>query len=107
MADYDLYGFRSNNLREVARRLEDSFGLTFVPHESLFRGGEYYAYGLPGEEEFILQCNRELDDELAEPSFPEYPILLYVGATERSDTIRQMVAAAMGGEACLLWHKSL
>jgi hypothetical protein len=108
---HDLYGFADDDLPGIAKRVGDTLGITFIPHESWYLGGDYYRSGMPGEEEeFILQQNRELDDELAEPEFSQYPVLLrvgYIATSERSDTIRRLITTAMKGEAELLRRETL
>ena len=90
---YDLYGFRSNDLTLVSRKLTDLLGIGWTPHESSYRCGAYYRSGLVGsEEEFILQNNyNTVDDEWTEPDFTEYTILLYASRTKRPEEIEKIV----------------
>jgi hypothetical protein len=84
MARHDLYGAQVGSLAELVAELEKVLGVEFVLRDSMYRGGDYYRHdGCGGD--VLLQRNLE-DDEgyLAEPTFPQYPILLYVsGASER------------------------
>jgi len=108
MKSYDLYGFISDDLNELAKSLEHRLSVLFTLHESSYRGGTYYRSGIPGQEEFILQRNYDpLENELAEPEFPEYPIILYIGPTERSKEIKDWINAEMKLEAVLLRHRVL
>jgi hypothetical protein len=107
MAAYDLYGFESRELDEIATRLSETLSITWGLHESSYRGGDYYGFGSPGHEEFILQRNLELDDELMEPEFSKYPILLYVARTERSEELADLILKSMGDQAALLRHDVL
>jgi hypothetical protein len=75
-----LYGLREGDLEVAARRLSEHIGLG-EPHESLYLGGDYYLWHL-GDAEVRLQHNRELDDELADPDYPDYPLLVRVSGTE-------------------------
>ena len=90
MKSIDVYGFQSDNINELAQRLSGILNIEFSLHDSLYRGGAYYRSAIPGKEEFVLQRNKDLvDNELAEPEFPQFPILLYIDPTERSEEIRK------------------
>lgn len=86
MATHDLYG--SNLDLEPSRQtVEAALSIELRPHESLYRGGDYYRYG----ETFILQRNRELGDELAEPDFSDVSTLLYVDKAERPEQVKALL----------------
>ena len=94
----DVYGFKSQNIKKISRKLEKILGISFVLHDSLFHGGDYYLYrsGDFEEVELILQDNRELEDDLAEPDFPEYKVIFYVhfrDTTRLLDTRNQILKA--------------
>jgi hypothetical protein len=108
MAEYDLYGFFSNNLKDVAKHIEQILQIDMTLHESAYLGGDYYRSGISGQEEFILQRNYdESDDGPAEQEFSRYTTLLYVGPTQRSSEIKELIIGAMRGEAVLLRHEIL
>jgi len=75
-----LHGLREGDLEVAARRLGEHIG-PGEPHESFYLGGDYYLWRL-GDAEVRLQHNRELDDELAEPDYSNYPLLVRVSGTE-------------------------
>ena len=107
MATHDLYGFISDDLDGIADRLSTILNIKWTPHESSFRGGAYYRSGTLGHEEYILQRNLELDDELAEPDFRDIPVLLYVGWTEHSEALTTLLLTEMEGQVTLLHHEAL
>jgi|RhiMetdeSRZDD1v2_1073273.scaffolds.fasta_scaffold925405_2 hypothetical protein len=108
MKSYDLYGFTSDNLDKLAESLGRTLGVTFSLHESSYRGGDYYRSGTPGQEEFVLQSNYDqIEDEIAEPEFPKYSTLLYVGPTDHSEEIKDRIEMEMKSAAVLLRHRVL
>ena len=76
----NLYGLRDADLEAAARRIAEHLG-PGEPHESLFLGGDYYLWRV-GEAEVRLLHNRELDDELAEPDYADFPLLVRMSGTE-------------------------
>jgi hypothetical protein len=97
MKNYDLYGFASEDLEGIRRALEDALGFRFSPHESSYKGGDYYLRE-DGEERLTLQRNLDLDDgEPAEQSYPDVKTLLYVEGTERPEFFAGVVAELAGG----------
>jgi len=100
----DIFGFLSNDLDGVRHSLEARLRIRFVPHESSFRG-DYYLYEDPNGEELLLEMN--MDPEDGEPfysDFSEYPILLIVGYTTRSEQLTKLLQNNI--EGCkLLRHK--
>lgn len=108
MRTFDLYGFNSKDLEGTAKEVAECLAIEFASHDSSYRGGAYYRSGKAGSEEFILQRNLDfMDSEPIEASFPEYPLLLYVGPTMRSDEIRQLFSETFGSRAKLLRHELL
>lgn len=91
MPCYDLYGTMLQELATVRSEIEIVLQIVFRPHQSDWRSGDYWRSGELGQENFILQSNRS-DDEPAELEFAEFPTLLYVSNTERSDAIRSALA---------------
>lgn len=70
----------------------------FQRHESAYLGGDYFLSGDLQGEHFLLRRNRGLGppDELAEPEFAEYGLLLEVNATSRSDLLKSALEAIPG-----------
>jgi hypothetical protein len=97
MKHFDLYGFgEANDLDLAKQQLESVLGIRFSLHESSFHGGEYYRYGDIGGEEFLVQRNYDpTTDEWAEEAFQKHPIILYVNATERHDSISNAIKTQM------------
>jgi hypothetical protein len=79
MKRYDLYGSTDLPLADAAGIVADALGVEFKPHDSMYRGGDYFRGRGPGIEVAILQGNFK-DDEgyLAEPHFPRHRTLLYL-----------------------------
>ena len=87
MKAFDLYGSRLD-LEPALHEAEATLGLSFEPHESSYLGGNYYRCS----DSFVLQRNKELPSELAEPDFPEAATLLYVSAVADPDAVRERLA---------------
>ncbi len=86
-----LYGFKNLNLEEAKSLLESSLHVKLAPHDSYYHGGDYY---LLDEEdvELILQLNFDcLDEDLAEPDFPNANVLLYVDGSQRANEIAALL----------------
>lgn len=84
MSRYDLYGVHADDVRDARVKVESALGIRMVPHESSYRGGEYFRIGNVDNENFILQSNYDSgEDEWAEPMHTNYPVLLYVSETDR------------------------
>jgi hypothetical protein len=93
MAIYDLYGFLSADIDEAKSVLEAALEVQFVAHDSYYQGGDYFRWGKTTGEHLVLKRNVEyFDDEPAEMSFPEYPILFYVNDTSRAAELQGRMA---------------
>ena len=93
MTTYLLFGVTGNDIRESCDAVGGASGIQMMPHESDYRGGEYFRFGDTGVEHFILQRNFQDDEgEWVEPAFQKYHILLYVNETVRGAEI----ASALG-----------
>ena len=86
----DLFGIKSDDLVRVSLELEQTLNISFVLHDSIHRGGDYYYYRLrdPMEVEIILQRNEEMPGEVAEPGCTDCPIILYVCMINHEELIR-------------------
>jgi len=93
MAIYDLYGFLSTDIDEAKNILEAALDIKFEAHDSSYQGGDYFRIGKTTDEHFVLKRNVDpYDDEPAEMSFPEHPILFYVNDTSRSADLQGRMA---------------
>ena len=90
MPDFDLYGFAEPDLSAVRSAVEEALGVQFIRRENPHLGGEYFGTQPgPGNEHFVLRRNLDpADRKAAEQEFPDYPAILYVNCTTRSDAIR-------------------
>lgn len=102
----DIFGFLAKDLEGVRGALETCLRIRFVPHESSFRG-EYYLYEGPEGEELLLEAN--MDPEDGEPfysEFSDYPVILLVDATTRSEQLAKLLPDNV--EGCeLLRHQDI
>ena len=93
---YDRYGFFSNDLEQVKDNLETCLRIRFVPHDSSF-WGEYYLHEQPnGEESLMLHMN--IDPEDGEPlyrEFAEFPVILQVNDTKRSEELAERLQSSI------------
>ncbi|MBM0280190.1 hypothetical protein [Pseudomonas chlororaphis] len=104
MTAYDLYGFKSLSVLEARSKIEERLGFSFEERESSYQGGDYYKFGDKGEESFVLKRNVDpFDGEPVEQIFSEYPVLLYVDMTLRSEEIKSLLST----EFYLLRHELL
>lgn len=89
---YDLYGVVGLSLLLAKERVEEMLGVFLEERESSYQGGIYYAWGRSDSEHYVLRVNVDpFDEGPVEQDFPEFPVLLYVNATERSSSIEGVV----------------
>ena len=101
MAKYILYGSKLS-LAEAKEILEELLTLQFEARESTYQGGEYFHTGSMTGEEFQLKENVDpFDDDPAEMNFPEFPTMLYINATLKSEELREIMEHARGSFALL------
>jgi len=107
MRVYDTFGFSSTNLEYVKDALENCLGIRFVARESSFRG-DYYSHGEPFEkEQLLLQMNVDLEDgEPLHAKFSDYPVLLFVSDTDRSEQLATLLQGTIKG-CKLLKHEEI
>jgi hypothetical protein len=103
---FDLYGFNKGDIQTLAAELGAHLNVSFAPHDSSYRGGEYFRASGRNKEDFILQQNFDAlknaaDDAYAEPSFKEYKIMLYVSESDRADEIKRILLSRYDGAAFL------
>ena len=85
---FDLYGFYSENIQLARNVVEEVLGKKMIEHDSSYRG-EYLRLDI-GYENFILQSNFDLSEkECFEKDFANYPVILYVNYTNRSEKLKE------------------
>ena len=94
---FDLYGWRSITMDAATAAVAEALDVRFGPRDGP-PWGRYFSTGLPGRERFEVTPNRDADGGPAEPSFPEYAVLLHVQDTTRSDELRAALARVAGLE---------
>lgn len=101
---YDLYGADKLNLLAARDNIETALGEVFEERDSSYQCGIYYMWGRSDSENFVLKLNVDpFDDEPIEQNYPNYKILLYINATDRSSDIEK--AIGQGGGFKLLRHE--
>ena len=89
---YDLYGILYDDINFAKTTIENILRITMQAHDSLYLG-EYFLFDDVGEEHFILQKNyNEFEDEWNEKTFSQYPLLLYVNETPRSEDLVKLLS---------------
>jgi len=89
---YDLYGVRGLSLLLAKGRAEKMLGVSLEERDSSYQGGIYYIWGRNDSEHFVLKVNVDpFDEEPVEQSFLDFPVLLYINATERSSEIEEII----------------
>lgn len=97
MKTFDLYGARELTIDELCAAVAGALGVSFVEHDSSFRGRYFLADGEPRLE---VQPNQVPGDDgeldAMESEFVAYPTLLYVYGSDRPDEVRDRLAAVAG-----------
>lgn len=102
MAAYDLYGFKGSSIFGAKSKIEGKLNISFEGRDSSYQGGVYYKFGEKESEVFIVKRNIDpFDGEPVEKMFSDYPVLLYVDVTLRSEEIKSF----LGTEFNLLRHE--
>jgi len=105
---YDLYGLECDDINIANVLIENVLQVEMVAYESDYHCGEYFCSSSIDidEEHFILQKNYDdFEDEWTEEVYSQYPLLLYVNDTLRSDEIVNLFAAEK--RVTLLKHQEL
>jgi hypothetical protein len=93
MSTFDLYGLGFSSLDAARDAIEQTLRITMSPHESSYRGGDYYAFGEDVTENLILQRNYDdISDEWTLPNSKESTYLLYVNNTQRAEELESRLA---------------
>src|SRR2546421_578402 len=96
---YDLYGTRDMTREQLQHIVGTALELTFRARHSSFIG-DYYKADV-GREIFAIEPNyvdEGDEDDVLEPEFADYPVLLRVSRTERGDEIRNVLLGIAGLE---------
>ena len=95
MKTYDLWGTSELSASQLRDRATQLLGIEFEERDSNYRGGVYYRAGDLRNEHFVVLSNGPEDDpdELPEPDFADKRVLLEVNATEREDSLRELIAS--------------
>ncbi|TMK89055.1 MAG: hypothetical protein E6G57_03485 [Actinobacteria bacterium] len=97
MKYYDLYGTRVMSAGNLAGAVASVLGISFNARDSQFVGPYFHAAS--GDEILDIELNDFPDrdeDELLEPDFADYQVLLRVSRTERADEIRNRLGEIPG-----------
>ena len=106
MATYILYGSKVS-LSKAKEILEELLTLQFEARESEYQGGEYFHAGCMIAESFELKRNVDpFDGDPVEMNFPEFPTLLYINESSRSEELIKSLALA-DRDFILLRHEDL
>jgi len=94
----DVYGFKGNDLGEIARVIRSKCGLKFEERDSSFRAGLYFVARPDKNQEHILQMNfLDYDwgeEDVSEEEFPEYYAILYAwGKPKILDKLRRCLCS--------------
>jgi hypothetical protein len=74
-------------MEEAKEMIEQSLGVSFSAHDSLYHGGAYYRYQQAGTE-IILQRNYDLlDKSPAEPEAGELLVLVYIEGDDNASAL--------------------
>ncbi|MFP4324233.1 MAG: hypothetical protein ACLFTK_17390 [Anaerolineales bacterium] len=100
---YDIYGFRTYDLENVASELCHLVGRLFISRRCVFLGRTYQA-GDPRGENFDLLHNHpgEADSDWLEPNFKQFGTILYVNRTHRAAELESAIAETFGETVALL-----
>lgn len=86
-AAFDLYGSNSPDIAAVSRAVGATLSMTMVARSSSYIGDYFLGEG-DGDENIKVQENLDTEDLPTEPDFAEYPVIVHVNSTQRSDEIR-------------------
>jgi len=98
-----VYGFVGIGLAEARVIVERALQVKLSACDSLYRGGEYLSLK-ESDAELILQANFDcLDEDLAEPDFPDIKTLLYLDGKESAEGLANRLRSIVS-EIVLLRH---
>lgn len=92
MKKYALFGMHGISLEAVRIAVEETLGIRFTPHESLY-AGEYYVWGETAGKNLVLQENFDpLEKEWAEEEFQHCEVLLYANEVEDPEKLEGLLS---------------
>ncbi len=101
-----LYGIRSTDLERTRQEIEAALGVSFLRHESDYRGGDYFRCDESPLGALILQRNIDLIENVpAVEKFSQWPVLLYTFGLADSSPIN-VLQSKFHGEYVLLPSKT-
>ncbi len=96
MKCYDLFG-TTKTQEQLRLEVEKLLGMEFTPRESWYWGGNYYSHETADGTSLIIRNNKDIDPgELAEPDFPDSPVLFEVSEAETRATAELLVEKVPG-----------
>ncbi|MBC3456574.1 MULTISPECIES: hypothetical protein [Pseudomonas] len=92
---YDLYGAKDLGLLSAKVNVERTLGEALEERDSSYQGGVYYMLGGGDAENFVLKLNIDpFDGDAVEENYPDYTVLLYINATDRSFALERIMRQA-------------
>ncbi|BCJ06921.1 hypothetical protein PRtIB026_A33340 [Pseudomonas sp. RtIB026] len=92
---YDLYGAKGLGLLSAKVNVERTLGEAFEERDGSYQGGIYYMLGGGDAENFVLKLNVDpFDGDAVEQNYPDYTVLLYINATDRSSVLERVMRQA-------------
>jgi hypothetical protein len=92
MRDYLVFGSRLRSTDDLRESIARALGVDLVAHESGYMGGAYFRAGPLDDEHVVLRSNVDASRPELEPAYPDfcdYPTILEINATDRSDDLRE------------------
>ena len=103
---FDLYGLLNTDIDDAAGLLEKILSITFIARDSSFLGEYYSTSTIEDGEKFTLEENfNKIEEDWTEPEFEQYPLILYVSNTRRTQEIEEALKKAIGENVMLLRRK--
>ena len=103
-----LYGFQTTDLKEIAKKVGTALGVCFEERESMYQRGDYFYWrDSSTHQECKIKRNfwewAESDDDLwAEPSYMEFPMIMYVVESPGSSILEEKISQTLSDFAYLL-----
>ncbi len=102
---YELYGLMLPSLDDACALVGRTLGLQLFPHESGYKGGDYFR-AQRANESFVLQRNfNEIEQAWTEPAHQEFPLLLYVNKETPKNNYRALLEST--GHASWIWRRTV
>ncbi|GAC1322142.1 MAG: hypothetical protein NVSMB13_00040 [Mycobacteriales bacterium] len=93
---HDLYGTTMTQA-ELRGHVERLLSIVFTARDSWYWGGDYYSFEAPDGVKLVIRNNKDIDPgELAEPDFPDSPILFDVTQPDNRTTADILATAIPG-----------